>query len=132
MGGRVGGWAGGLVSLSAHDGRHWCGVGGGSARIPPLRPSAAQHAPRLSSATCAVLCCAVLCCAVLCCAVLWWGGVAAAAGVRASDLRQAAAFDEVQRQVAELLGGRIVVGHAIQNDLEVRDAWALGWRGAGW
>ena len=41
-------------------------------------------------------------------------------GVRPSNLRDAASFDEVQRQVAELLRGRILVGHAIDNDLEVR------------
>ena len=42
------------------------------------------------------------------------------AGVRPSNLRDAAAFQEVQAQVAELLKGRILVGHAIENDLEVR------------
>lgn len=42
------------------------------------------------------------------------------AGVRPSNLRDAAPFDVVQREVAELLKGRIVVGHAIENDLEVR------------
>ena len=40
--------------------------------------------------------------------------------MRPSNLREAAAFEEVQAQVAELLKGRIVVGHAIENDLEVR------------
>ncbi|PRW59412.1 RNA exonuclease 4 [Chlorella sorokiniana] len=39
-------------------------------------------------------------------------------GIRPSNLRDAAPFDEVQRQVADLLKGRIVVGHAIVNDLE--------------
>ena len=42
------------------------------------------------------------------------------AGIRPSSLRDAAPFEEVQRQVADLLKGRIVVGHAIANDLEVR------------
>ena len=41
------------------------------------------------------------------------------AGVRACNLRSAAPFAEVQRQVADLLQGRIIVGHAIENDLEV-------------
>jgi hypothetical protein len=44
----------------------------------------------------------------------------AAAGIRPSNLREAAAFEEVQAQVSELLQGRILVGHAIVNDLEVR------------
>lgn len=39
-------------------------------------------------------------------------------GVRPSNLRDAAPFDAVQREVAVLLKGRIVVGHAIENDLE--------------
>lgn len=43
-----------------------------------------------------------------------------APGIRPSNLREAAPFEEVQRQVADLLKGRIVVGHAIANDLEVR------------
>jgi len=46
------------------------------------------------------------------------------AGVRPANLRDAAPFDEVQRQVSDLLKGRIVVGHAIDNDLEV--GWASG------
>jgi hypothetical protein len=41
------------------------------------------------------------------------------AGIRAADLRDAAAFVDVQRQVASILDGRIIVGHALQNDLEV-------------
>lgn len=67
----------------------------------------------------------------------------ACAGIRPSNLRDAAPFEEVQRQVADLLKGRIVVGHAIANDLEVgraalgmlcmlgraarRTGWRLGW-----
>lgn len=39
-------------------------------------------------------------------------------GVRPSDLREAASFEEVQRQVSDLLQSRILVGHAIDNDLE--------------
>lgn len=41
-------------------------------------------------------------------------------GVRPADLRGTPPFDQVQRQVSDLLKGRIVVGHAIENDLEVR------------
>lgn len=52
-------------------------------------------------------------------------------GIRPSNLRDAAPFEEVQREVADLLKGRIVVGHAIENDLEVRrgrGCWACcGW-----
>lgn len=40
-------------------------------------------------------------------------------GVRESDLVGAPMFDEVQKKVAELVDGRIIVGHAIQNDLKV-------------
>lgn len=40
-------------------------------------------------------------------------------GVRPANLRDAPPFGEVQRQVADLFKGRIVVGHAIENDLEV-------------
>ncbi|EFN57440.1 hypothetical protein CHLNCDRAFT_21343 [Chlorella variabilis] len=39
-------------------------------------------------------------------------------GVRPSNLRDAPVFDEVQRQVSDLLKGRIIVGHALENDLE--------------
>lgn len=39
-------------------------------------------------------------------------------GVRASDLEGAPVFDAVQKQVAELIEGRILVGHAIENDLK--------------
>lgn len=41
-------------------------------------------------------------------------------GVRASDLEGAPVFEAVQKQVAELVEGRILVGHAIENDLKVR------------
>lgn len=46
-------------------------------------------------------------------------------GVRWGDLRDAPPFDAVQRQVAELLRGRILVGHALSNDLEVRFTGAV-------
>ncbi|PSC76702.1 RNA exonuclease 4 [Micractinium conductrix] len=39
-------------------------------------------------------------------------------GIRPASLRDAAPFDEVQRLVADLLAGRILVGHALDNDLE--------------
>jgi RNA exonuclease 4 len=40
-------------------------------------------------------------------------------GVRASDLEGAPVFDVVQKQVNELVEGRTLVGHAIENDLKV-------------
>jgi RNA exonuclease 4 len=40
-------------------------------------------------------------------------------GVRWSDLRDAPSFHAVQQQVGDLLRGRILVGHALINDLEV-------------
>lgn len=39
-------------------------------------------------------------------------------GVRASDLSGAPSFREVQDEVATLIKGRVLVGHAIQNDLK--------------
>ena len=36
-------------------------------------------------------------------------------------------FAVVQRRVAELFEGRIVVGHALSNDFNVRDAFVLYW-----
>lgn len=39
-------------------------------------------------------------------------------GVRAKDLRHAPSFETVQKEVADLFRGRIVVGHAIENDLK--------------
>lgn len=46
-------------------------------------------------------------------------------GVREADLRgegavPALTFEEVQKQVAALLEGRVLVGHAVKNDLKVR------------
>lgn len=38
-------------------------------------------------------------------------------GVRARDLQNAPSFREVQAEVAELIKGRVLVGHAIHNDL---------------
>ncbi|XP_065844886.1 RNA exonuclease 4-like [Oscarella lobularis] len=37
-------------------------------------------------------------------------------GVRAKDVRHAPKFDTVQREVADLLMGRVVVGHDLRND----------------
>ncbi|PWN97670.1 hypothetical protein FA09DRAFT_339164 [Tilletiopsis washingtonensis] len=39
-------------------------------------------------------------------------------GVRASDLKGAPTFADVQARVAALIKGRVLVGHAIQNDLK--------------
>ncbi|GBE81278.1 ribonuclease H-like domain-containing protein [Sparassis latifolia] len=39
-------------------------------------------------------------------------------GVRASDMVNAKLFPEVQKQVAELLKDRILIGHAVHNDLK--------------
>ncbi|CAI9103323.1 OLC1v1001786C1 [Oldenlandia corymbosa var. corymbosa] len=39
-------------------------------------------------------------------------------GIRARDLKKAKNFMVVQKEVAELLKGRILVGHALQNDLK--------------
>ena len=38
-------------------------------------------------------------------------------GVRASDLAEAPGLEEVQARVAALTTGRILVGHALHNDL---------------
>ncbi|OCF45279.1 RNA exonuclease 4 [Kwoniella heveanensis CBS 569] len=40
-------------------------------------------------------------------------------GIREDDVLGAPEFEEVQKQVAELVEGRILVGHAIDNDLKV-------------
>eukprot|EP01023_Acetabularia_acetabulum_P032096 TRINITY_DN299_c0_g3_i4.p1 TRINITY_DN299_c0_g3~~TRINITY_DN299_c0_g3_i4.p1 ORF type:complete len:507 (+),score=65.80 TRINITY_DN299_c0_g3_i4:314-1834(+) len=40
-------------------------------------------------------------------------------GIRPSDLKNAVSFEEMQQQVAQILKGRIVVGHSLQNDLKV-------------
>jgi len=39
-------------------------------------------------------------------------------GVRARDLRDAPSFETVQKEVADLFRGRVVVGHAVDNDLK--------------
>lgn len=41
----------------------------------------------------------------------------AVSGVRAEDLQGAPTLKEVQEKVAELLKGRILVGHAVENDM---------------
>lgn len=40
-------------------------------------------------------------------------------GVRESDIANAPAFDEVQKKVADLVDGRVLIGHAIENDTKV-------------
>ena len=40
-------------------------------------------------------------------------------GVRRADLVGAPHFKEVQQQVSELLEGKILVGHALKNDMQV-------------
>eukprot|EP01026_Neomeris_dumetosa_P028226 TRINITY_DN2286_c0_g1_i1.p1 TRINITY_DN2286_c0_g1~~TRINITY_DN2286_c0_g1_i1.p1 ORF type:complete len:521 (+),score=98.51 TRINITY_DN2286_c0_g1_i1:444-2006(+) len=40
-------------------------------------------------------------------------------GVRPADLRSAVDFEEMQKKVAGMLEGKILVGHALQNDLKV-------------
>ncbi|MCL4158098.1 UNVERIFIED_CONTAM: hypothetical protein GTU68_007971 [Idotea baltica] len=37
-------------------------------------------------------------------------------GIRPSDLEKAEPFDKVQKEVSDLLDGKIVVGHALSND----------------
>ncbi|XP_031567176.1 RNA exonuclease 4-like isoform X1 [Actinia tenebrosa] len=43
----------------------------------------------------------------------------AVSGVRSSDLKNAPDFKTVQKEVADMLKGRILIGHAIKNDLQV-------------
>ena len=40
-------------------------------------------------------------------------------GIREEDLLDAPGFEEVQRRFAELVEGKILIGHAIENDLKV-------------
>lgn len=40
-------------------------------------------------------------------------------GVRSKNLRDAIIFEQCQSEVAELLRGRVLVGHALKNDLDV-------------
>ena len=46
-------------------------------------------------------------------------GLCLCSGVRPADLRNAEPFEVVQREAAEILTGRIIVGHSITNDLQV-------------
>jgi len=39
------------------------------------------------------------------------------------DLRAAEPFEAIQREAAEMLTGRIIVGHSISNDLQVCSPW---------
>nr|XP_050027293.1 RNA exonuclease 4-like [Dermacentor andersoni] len=43
----------------------------------------------------------------------------AVSGVRPSDLEKAEDFSKVQKEVSEILNGRILVGHAVHHDLKV-------------
>lgn len=43
----------------------------------------------------------------------------AISGVKAEDVRDAPRFEEVQKQVAEMLEGKIIVGHGLANDFAV-------------
>ena len=43
----------------------------------------------------------------------------AVSGIRPSDLVDAPEFTEVQAEVAEILKGRVVVGHALSHDFKV-------------
>lgn len=52
-------------------------------------------------------------------------------GVREEDILGAPTFDVVQKQVAGLVDGRVLVGHAIENDLKVRGRHR-GSKGDGW
>lgn len=40
-------------------------------------------------------------------------------GVRASDMVDAKSFEDVQKEVAELVEGKILIGHAVENDTKV-------------
>lgn len=40
-------------------------------------------------------------------------------GVREEDILGAPSFEEVQKKVAELIEGKVMVGHAIENDFKV-------------
>jgi len=40
-------------------------------------------------------------------------------GIRPENMVNAVPFEEVQKQVAELIEGRILLGHAVYNDLKV-------------
>jgi RNA exonuclease 4 len=42
-------------------------------------------------------------------------------GVRASDMVDAKSFEVVQKEVAEIVEGKILIGHAVENDTRVRD-----------
>jgi RNA exonuclease 4 len=41
-------------------------------------------------------------------------------GVRASDMIDAKSFEVVQKEVAEIVEGKILIGHAVENDTRVR------------
>ncbi|XP_062064385.1 RNA exonuclease 4 [Lepus europaeus] len=47
----------------------------------------------------------------------------AVSGVRPENLKQGAELEAVQKEVAGILQGRILVGHALHNDLKVPPSW---------
>ena len=47
---------------------------------------------------------------------------------RPADIKHAPSFEEVQREAAALLQGRIVVGHSITNDLKASSAPRHDWK----
>ena len=49
-------------------------------------------------------------------------------GVREEDILGAPSFEEVQKQVAGLIEGKVMVGHAIENDFKVSQQWEFGRR----
>ncbi len=51
-------------------------------------------------------------------------------GIRPRDLVGAPSLEEVQQRVADMFKGRIVVGHAITNDLTVSMQDGMLWRSA--
>ena len=54
-------------------------------------------------------------------------------GIRPANIRAAPEFVDVQREAAELLKGRTIVGHSIANDLKVGHPCCAGMaRGGAW
>ncbi|KAF9262564.1 ribonuclease H-like protein [Marasmius fiardii PR-910] len=47
-------------------------------------------------------------------------------GIRESDMVKAKPFDQIQKQVAELLKDKILVGHAVHNDLKAHTQYFAG------
>ena len=53
-------------------------------------------------------------------------------GVRARDLVGAPSAEEVRPRVARMLAGRLLVGHALHNDLKVGAPYPPAWWMVGW